>query len=156
MDLAEFKAKVTVLPKDEARKVRANYVRHFVSAGSEQKREFAGIWDEGHPRCYCAYLWEFLKDPVVVEFDFAVSMCAVLGPVNVLWDLHSAQRVFIKDYWKFARDDVLALDYRLLLDNLGFLPEDIYIFDESYRWTLVLTHEWVEGRRWCLKSGCLG
>jgi hypothetical protein len=76
-----------------------------------------------------------------------------LGEVLVLWDLHPDGRVLVEDYWKFERDDVLSLDFKLLLGNLRHLPEDVYIFDRSFRWTLVLTHEHVGDKRWCLVSG---
>lgn len=31
----------------------------------------------------------------------------------------------------------------VLLDNLDYLTEDIYIFDESFNWTFALTHEYL-------------
>lgn len=45
------------------------------------------------------------------------------------------------------------MNFDILLNNLDYLPEDIYIFDHSFEWTIVLTHEEIENKRWCLKSG---
>lgn len=39
------------------------------------------------------------------------------------------------------------------MSNLTYLPEDIYIFDKSFKWTIILTHEEVEGERYCFKVG---
>ena len=59
----------------------------------------------------------------------------------------------MKDYWKFDKDAVLKMDFEILLDGEEYLPEDIYIFDESMTWTLIKTHEDIDGKCYCLKSG---
>lgn len=33
------------------------------------------------------------------------------------------------------------------MNNLDNLPEDIYIFDTKYEWTLILTHEFIDDKR---------
>ncbi len=48
---------------------------------------------------------------------------------------------------------MLELKYRHLLEGKEFLPEDIYIFDSSLTWTLIKTHEEINGKRYCLKTG---
>ena len=48
---------------------------------------------------------------------------------------------------------MLELSYKDLMQGEEFLPEDIYIFDCSFDWTIVLTHEDIDGQRYCLKCG---
>jgi hypothetical protein len=71
--------------------------------------------------------------------------------VYVFWDIHTKERIFIENYWKFDKWAVLHLNSQLLFENLEYLLEDIYIFDDSLSWTLILTHEYVNDRRFCLK-----
>lgn len=71
----------------------------------------------------------------------------------MLWDIHTAERIFIEDYWKFGKNNVLKLEFAELMNNLHYLPDDIYILDENYAWTIALTHEYIDDKRWCLKSG---
>jgi hypothetical protein len=58
-----------------------------------------------------------------------------------MWDLHSRDKIHVPDYWKFGRDSVLLVEPEILADNLGHLPEDIYVFDKELSWTLIATHE---------------
>ncbi len=153
MELQEFKSAVAILPRGEAREVRGRYIGTFVLAGCEECRRIIELSAAYPATTYWGYLWDCLRDPVAVDCQFADSLVGTLGEVLVLWDLHPDGRVLVEDYWKFGRDDVLRLDYGLLLGNLRHLPEDIYIFDRSFSWTLVLTHEYVDDKRWCVASG---
>ena len=100
--------------------------------------------------CYNGYLWDYLCTPVQVEEHTLISKIQELKDIYVLWDIHSAERIFIEDYWKFGKDAVLLLDGNTLIEMLHILPEDIYIFDSSYTWTMILTHEYIEDKRYCL------
>ena len=103
--------------------------------------------------CYQGYLWDCLITPKVISIEEVVKFRAGLKNVFVFWDIHSKDRILIPDYWKFGKDNVLKLKFDELMDNQEYLPEDIYIFDESIKWTLVLTHEDDNGKRICVKSG---
>jgi len=66
------------------------------------------------------------------------------------------QSLFIKDYWKFGKKDMIELDFDLLLDHLEFFPEDIYITNKALTWTIVLTHEEEPlGKRLIIKDGAI-
>lgn len=71
--------------------------------------------------------------------------------VLVLWDIHSCDRIFIENYWKFPKDKVIMVDAKWLIDGLEYLPEDIYIFDYNFSWTYIITHEYDDERRICMK-----
>ena len=101
--------------------------------------------------CYTGYLWDCMKESTQIDFQDFLKF--LLEDVYVFWDIHTKERIFIEDYWKFEKRSFLKLDFKVLIENLNYLPEDIYIFDQSLLWTLVLTHEYVDDKRWCLKSG---
>ncbi len=153
MELDEFREAVRVLPKGEARDLRRRYIRTFVDTRSKECSDIAEVSARCPAATYWSYLWDCLRDPTVIDCRFVDGLADSLREVLVLWDLHPDRRVAVQNYWKFQKDDVLSLDYNLLLRNLRHLPEDIYIFDRSFGWTLVLTHEYVDDERWCLRSG---
>ena len=43
------------------------------------------------------------------------------------------------------------MDYSEYLKLNNTLPEDIYVFDESFLWSIVFTHETgTDGKKWCI------
>lgn len=154
MNLDEFKRLIKVLPKDEAENLRDEYVNKLINRSKDYfKKYIENIQEYSDGFCYTGYLWDCLNAPIVVDLPYIESKVDGLKEVFVFWDIHTKERIFIEDYWKFDKDSVIALDLNLLLSNLDYLPEDIYIFDKSLEWTLVLTHEYIDDKRWCLKSG---
>ncbi|MBP2658661.1 MAG: hypothetical protein H6Q69_1693 [Firmicutes bacterium] len=103
--------------------------------------------------CYTGYLWECLIGAKCINFKEFDSYRSAIKEVLAFWDIHSKEKIWIPEYWKFGKDTVLKLTFEDLMDNLEYLPEDIYIFDETLQWTLILTHEDVDGERICEKSG---
>ena len=81
------------------------------------------------------------KPYAIVSLRDAVGRIQRQGEVVVFWDIHSKERIFVPDYWKFPKDAVLQLSGKLLAGNLGYLPEDLYICDNSFAWADILTHE---------------
>ena len=63
-----------------------------------------------------------------------------------LADLHSGPGSFPEPY-----DGAIAFEsYDEFAATESSLPEDLYLFDESLLWLVVLTHEDIDGRRHCL------
>ncbi|WP_391559670.1 hypothetical protein [Robertmurraya sp.] len=154
MNLSEFKEKIIFLTEKEGKKLRDDYINRFVDSESFYFKEYIektikcsdGI-------CYTGYLWDCLKTSEVITLEVFHRYKDKIGYVFVFWDIHSKDRIFIEDYWKFGKTSVLSVDFECLLNNLEYLPEDIYIFDKTLKWTFILTHEDVDNERWCLKSG---
>lgn len=67
-----------------------------------------------------------------------------------MWDIHSCDKILIPNYWKFPKTQVLYTDgWKEIFKN--DLPEDIYVFDETFCWSVVYTHETDEDdKRYCL------
>ncbi len=156
MNLEEFKKNIIVINGSEEIFLRNQYIQNFILTEKEYYQKYIltmQTFSDG--MYYIGYLWDCLKEVEVIDFTYFQSMVSTLGKIYILWDLHSKDRIFVEDYWKFAKNDILLLDSSILLDNLYYLPEDIYIFNESFNWTLVLTHEYFDNKRWCLKSGSI-
>jgi len=154
MRLEPFGELIKVIQKTEAKNLRKRYIQKFVNTSIEYYEKYIKVLNEyADGFCYSGYLWDCFKDPKVIDPHYIQSQNNRLRDVYVFWDIHSKEKIFIEDYWEFGKDSVLLLDFNLLLNNLEHLPEDIYIFDNSLEWTLVLTHEYIGDKRWCLKSG---
>ena len=57
-----------------------------------------------------------------------------------MWDIHSAERIFIPNYWKYPKECILYVEM-WSEDMYKELPEDIYIFDDTFTWSAIYTHE---------------
>lgn len=154
MGLNEFKSKVEIMSKMDANHFRSEYIKKFIDTNHEHYKKYietVRYFSDGE--CYTGYLWDCLIEYKATYFEEINKYRGILGEVLVFWDIHSKDRILIPEYWKFGKDNVLKLSFEALMNNLQYLPEDIYIFDESFKWTLVLTHEDNNGDRICMKSG---
>ena len=156
LSLAEFKDAVFQLPSRDAARWREAYIGRFVDRDSEFYKKHVGRLElHADGWCYEAYLWDCFRHPkATIRFEeIRRALLVKKALVFVMWDIHSCDKVLIPDYWKFEKASVLQLRSDLRPGNLRHLPEDIYIFDETMGWTLVLTHEDdMTGDRFCLEA----
>ena len=154
MDFKTFEANVKVLDKQKGEKLRKRYIERFINTKHERYNQQI---QERHKfcdgDCYIGYLWDYMKNQTIIGEEYLKTISNQINDIFVFWDIHSCERILIKDYWKFAKDAVIELNFKILLEGDEYLPEDIYIFDETMSWTLIKTHEDIEGKRYCLKSG---
>ena len=154
MDFSVFKNRIEILDKKLGDTLRAQYCNKFVNVNAESYQEqiaFRHKFIDGY--CYLGYLWDHIINPIIIAEEDIAQKAADLSRIYVFWDIHSCERILIKNYWKFDRDAVLKMNMATLLQGEGYLPEDIYIFDESFTWTFIKTHEDIRGMRFCLKAG---
>lgn len=156
MDFNSFKEKLVTLSLQKGDEVRNRYIETFI----DTKGTFYKSYIEPRQKfidgyCYKGYLWDCLITPILVDQKYIKETLEKLEDVYVLWDIHSCERILIENYWKFKKGDVLKLNTKVLISGLEFLPEDIYIFDDSFGWTLIFTHEYIKDNRYCLKSGII-
>lgn len=152
MELEVFKKKVKILDKEEGDAIREKYIDTFVNRLSPHYKKYVEMiqkFKDGY--CYTGYLWDCLKEPALTKEEYVESKAKEINDVYVFWDIHSCERIFIKDYWKFDKDTVLKLKFSDLIEGQNNLPEDVYIFDDSFAWTLILTHEDIYGERYYLR-----
>ncbi len=140
--LEEFQQKTIVIQGERADILRQAYIDRFVDTESElYKTRIAVRRPFRDGLFYTGYLWECLKHSERIAEDQINDDRLLDKIVYVFWDLHSSEKIWIKDYWKFPKDAVLQLKYRDVLQGSQYLPEDIYIFDDSMEWSLIFTHE---------------
>ena len=154
MDLKMFETKIEIIDKKKSDKIRRDYISKFVNTEHKlYKEQIMTLHKFKDGYCYLGYLWDYIKNPTIVDQNYITEMSKYKNKIYVFWDIHSCERIFIDNYWKFRKDAVLKLELELLMKGEEYLPEDIYIFDETLSWTLIQTHEYINGNRYCLKSG---
>jgi hypothetical protein len=88
----------------------------------------------------------------VISESAALQQLGLASDLIAMWDLHAPSRVATPDYFKLPYGTVLRAPGELIIDGMAWLPEDLYLFDDSLRWTIALTHEWVDGERYCVRA----
>jgi len=87
------------------------------------------------------YLWECIKNRERISERLLWDGPLFERRVFVLWDSLSSEQVRKKDYWKFPKDAALQMNYRDVPEFRPFLPEDMYLVDEDFTFTIIFTHE---------------
>ena len=141
-----------ILIEKEANQIREKYVSCFINTNMDydvdniKKRIMCR---DG--MCYTGYLWDCLKNKYLVSEKECISYIENIENIYIFWDIHSQDRIFIPDYWKYPKDAVLKLRYKEFIENINNLPEDIYIVDDTFEWSIALTHETdAQQNRYCL------
>lgn len=151
MLLEDFKRHIEVLPEEVSNALRALYIEHFIDANKEGYNKCIAqreLFSDGY--CYTGYLWDYLLEYNKITFRTLIEELLNKKMLLVLWDIHSCEKIFIENYWKFQKDRILKVDARWIKEGIEHLPEDIYIFDYNFSWTYILTHEDDGKRRICL------
>lgn len=154
MEFEVFQANLNILDKQKGDELRKTYIAKFIDTNDKSyKKRILKRHEFCDGYCYLGYLWDYLKKPVVIGKEYLEKAADGIDRVYVFWDIHSCERIFIKNYWRFGKTAVLSLPFKILLEGAEYLPEDIYIFDETMSWTLITTHEDIDGECYYLKSG---
>jgi hypothetical protein len=143
-----------ILSPEDSAFWRQAYIDEFVDTASEHyqrciasKRSFSdGLHSTG-----C--LWECLRSwsrTTIQRFRLEVVR---YDEVLVMADDHSRVQIPGAILWPYPPYSVISIQSKVLLGSLALLPEDIYVFDSSMSWTLVLTHEDDGKRQICLAVG---
>lgn len=147
-------AQSQILSSEDSAFWRQAYLDAFVDTSSEHylhhiasPREFS---DGIH---YTGYLWDCLRSPKRITIQRFHQEVIRYPEVFVMADDHSRDRIPGAPLWPYPPYSVARFLPESLLKSLDSLPEDIYIFDDSMSWTLVLTHEADGKRRICCAVG---
>lgn len=131
MDFKTFQSNLKVLDKQTGNTIRSKYINEFVNTEHEQYHQQIQLkhkFRDGY--CYAGYLWDYIKNPIIIDKKYFEVLADKINRVFVFWDIHSCERILIEDYWKFDKDSVIEIDFNVLLEGEAYLPEDIYIFDK--------------------------
>ena len=141
---------MNILTGVNANKYRENYINAFVNKNSEIYLNHICVLNkyiDGY--CYDAYLWDCLKNPCVKTEKDCMNLLKSYENFYAFWDIHSCEKIVIPNYWKFPKSAVVNLTYLDFSARIDDFPEDIYFFDETYSWSVVLTHEYIAKERFC-------
>jgi hypothetical protein len=101
---------------------------------------------------YDGYLWDCLRIRTRITYQFLCLKVVEFPNIFVMADDHSHDRVHAP-LWPYPPYSVVSFKPQIFLNALPVLPQDMYIFDSSISWTLVLTHEYDDKRRYCWTIG---
>lgn len=141
---------MNIIIDEKAGRLREKYIASFVDKNSTyyvdyiQKRV---LCIDGE--CYLGYLWDCLRCAEAVDEITAVDFISKKEHIYIMWDINSCEYILIEDYWKYPKTAVLEMNGNEYASFQSMLPEDIYIFDESFTWTITLTHEYIGDHRYC-------
>ena len=133
--------------------LRRKYIKKFVDTSSNYyKYNIKNKQTFCDGRCYVGYLWDCLKFLNIITENDAVKELQSKRKIYIMWDIHTCERILIPNYWKFPKKSLLYVSEWGEISTKD-LPEDIYIFDSSFAWSIVFTHEDIEpDKRYCLYS----
>ena len=151
---AAFRSAVDFLPLDEARRRRSEVMFHRIDA-DVMGRAMDALHIKQFPdrEAYAGYLWDFLDTKRVVSEDELWAFVMCVPQVYAMTDLHSSELVRVDGDYVLGEGEIVEAEPVTLRRGLPFLPEDLYMFDATYSWVAALTHEEVDGDRFCLISG---
>ena len=116
--------------------LRCKYVDTFVDMHSAYYIEYIKhktMYSDG--LCYTGYLWDCLINPHIIEENSANNLLKTKENILIMWDIHSCEKIFIPDYWKYPKTSVL---YTKHFDDVSqSLPEYVHIFDDSFTRSVV-------------------
>lgn len=131
--------------------LREKYISTFVDTDSKlyiERIKTRIRFSDG--MCYVGYLWDCLKKSVVVSKKEIDQKLKTKKDIYIMWDIHSADNIFIPNYWKYPKECIVRT--KLWIEEMyKELPEDVYIFDDTFTWTAIFTHETnLENAPYCL------
>ena len=140
-----------ILDSTESNAIRSNYINKFIKTSScyyKENIEQTVLFSDG--LCYVGYLWDCFLNPIVISEYKADQLLKGKNGIYIMWDIHSCERILTPDYWKFPKSAVLYTDTWSEIPK-DDLPEDVYVFDATFRWSIIYTHETDEkDTRFCL------
>jgi hypothetical protein len=145
---------LSILNPAESASLRADYIAKFIDTSSQyyieriaKKHQFP---DGSHA---IGYLWESILKSTLITYERFCEHVVCYNEVLSLADDHSRSQVIGGTLWPFPPYSVIKTPPNLLLQLLPALPEDLYVFDRTFAWTLILTHEHNAQQRICVAVG---
>ena len=147
-------AQPQILSPEDSSLWRQAYLEAFIDTSREHYQRYIAsprqFSDGVH---YTGYLWDGLRLPSRITIQRFRHEVIRHPEVFVMADDHSRDRIPGAPLWPYRPYSVACFQPNSLLESLKSLPEDIYVFDSSVSWTLILTHEDDGRRRICCAVG---
>ncbi len=175
-----------IMPPDKGAALRARFIDAFVDTSTDYFRELIKVKPTDvvytSDLIVNRYMWDILSPGsyTVVPYHRCIETIAEKKRVYSLWDIRPRKVVYTKypELWTttprylelYPSDVVIEWDTGELLSLLKVeledyaatslditLPEDLYIFDDSFSWCVIFTHEstqelvpGIKGERFCI------
>jgi hypothetical protein len=150
----QIDAQPQILSPEDSAFWRQAYLDAFVDTSCEYyQRQIASPHQFSDGVHYEGYLWDCLQSRTRITIQRFQNEVVRHPEIFVMADDHSRDRVLVPPLWPYPPYSVVRFEPHALLKTLESLPEDIYVFDSSVSWTLVLTHEDDGKRRFCCAVG---
>jgi hypothetical protein len=151
----DFDARIQRLDAEQSLRIRKRFIDEFIDQDApgfdESIRRLVAFTDG---MAQTGYLWDFIKARTLIDEADLWDRVNRRDWVYVMWDIHSSDRILIEDYWRYPKDSVLiSRPPGTVQAGQSFLPEDLYLFDDSFAWVAATTHDEIDGRRFCLWAG---
>lgn len=137
--LEEFRAQVEVILPPRAAELRGRFLDAFVDTEDPLFEDHMGPAPHTDGHYYKGFLWDFVRDPRIVSEEEAWAACEGKDVVHVMWDIHTTE--YMPYYYKFPVDAVLRGSGVAIRSGEFWLPDDLYLFDDTFQWTVVLTSD---------------
>lgn len=148
-----------IIHSEMASIIRSYYVKAFINVNCEYyQKNISKLREYSDGMFYDGYLWDCYKKPLLKDEQSLMTILESKGSVFIMWDLHSSEKVLLPHGFEFSGNPILGVNNTELQRLLPLLPEDLYFFDDTYLWTVALTHEYLDDdQRYCmLASRCQG
>lgn len=97
------------------------------------------------------YFWENLKEYNRKSEYFCQEIIKTKKSIFVMWDTYDNFTILDVNYFKYPRKSLLKMSPDEFFLKKDSFPEDIYVFDDTFSWTVIFTHEEVlSKKRYCL------
>lgn len=135
---------MNILNFTESSFLREKFINSFINKESNYYK--SNILNEemfSDGMCYRGYLWDCLHHCKNISLRESLTFLETKKNIYIMWDIHSKDRIFIPNYWKYPKHSILLIESwsECFLEDL---PEDIYLFDETFSWCVIYTHEEIE------------
>lgn len=141
-----------LLPKDRAKLLREDFIKRFVDTNCEYYRKYFASDPTPH-----GFLWDCLNAAgQVVTQEQAAELLERFERVYFIWDTWREGTVFADEYPNSVIEtsggelgrlavgewnaEIEAEKHDCYIEHPQ-LPSDIYVFDNSFSWCVVFTHE---------------
>lgn len=147
-----------ILSPEESTRWRRAFIDAFVDVKSDYFRTYLAPRPCSDGDHYIGYLWDCLRSRTRISSRELRERVGTYSNVFVMADDHSRDHKINTLMWPYAPRSVASFQSKHLVHGFKSLPDDLYIFDSSLSWTLVLTHESddntkkrksLQQRRWC-------
>lgn len=150
----DFKASVDCLSPDLSQRVRERFIQEFIDQTDASFAESIHQHRFADGMAYTGYLWDFIKGRTLIDESELWSRVERRDWIYAMWDIHSSEHIRIAGYWRFPKDAVLvSRPPARVREGQRYLPEDLYLFDDSFAWVAAVTHDEIERKRFCLWAG---